>query len=969
MAISVDEYLALTSPAEQVARLAAAGHLNSTSLTQFLDDAETLVGDDPGRAEALVDLVQVAATALPADELLPRAAYLRAQIRAIQGDFAAAEALILEARESYLALNLTEDALRTTVGLIRVLGETGRYQEALRAAEAALAQINAPNELPEHSALAALLLQNCGYCYDQLGRYAEALTAYDAAESRYTALDMGDQRVQIVENRGLVLVALGQVSAGLAAFETAYASYLATEQTLYQAQTLINIGEAQLLLSNYMASLQAFEAANQRLGALGDTVDQWILLRQLADAYLALNLHSEAEAAYRQAIDALAAGGLKFHQALGLWGLGIVLLARRRLSAADEALTAAIELLRTLDNQPLLATLLIEASRLREMNGDLPSSRKWAAEALALVIDSSWTVQKIYAHLRMADLAMTTNSEEAAAQLTQAQRLVDELNLPHLRYRLDQRWGQLYALQGERTLAQHHLQAAINEIERLRSTLVHERLRASFLQDKIGAYEQLANLHLQESDPRGIRAAFAVAEQAKSRALAELIADGLQRHLDATMDEAVAAELRQLQTELSSVYNAMLGAPDDNSLRTATTAALQTRAMQLEQTISQLQLRSAVARTAAVSAKPVRTTTPKSPAWPEPMVLFHTLGDEILAFVQVGDQLELVRHLTTVGRIEELAQRLAVQWSRFRIRTQLIAAHAEQLERSARRLLQQLYNELMAPIVNLLRELLPATPDVHNLVIVPHGLLHRLPFHAFHDGERYLVEQFAISYAPSAAIFALCQQRPRRESDAAVILAAADPRIPAAEAEALAVAEHLQKRFSAVQVLMRGQATLSALRAVAGDCAILHLACHGLFRRDNPMFSALKLDDAWLMAADVAQLDLRGALVTLSACESGRSSVVAGDEILGLTYAFLSAGVASLLVSQWLVQDAATAALMERWYGHLTEATDLALALRNAQLDLMQDYPHPYYWAPFVLMGKRTSDEGVLKKGITVHEE
>src|SRR3712207_1269883 len=119
------------------------------------------------------------------------------------------------------------------------------------------------------------------------------------------------------------------------------------------------------------------------------------------------------------------------------------------------------------------------------------------------------------------------------------------------------------------------------------------------------------------------------------------------------------------------------------------------------------------------------------------------------------------------------------------------------------------------------------------------------------------------------------------------------------------------------EVLSDEHATIGALQNAASGCRILHLACHGLFRADNPMFSSLKLDDGWLTAADVMQLDLAGSFVTLSACESGRNEVFAGDELIGLARAFLGVGASTLVVSLWLVQDEATASLMEKYYERL----------------------------------------------------
>jgi CHAT domain-containing protein len=119
------------------------------------------------------------------------------------------------------------------------------------------------------------------------------------------------------------------------------------------------------------------------------------------------------------------------------------------------------------------------------------------------------------------------------------------------------------------------------------------------------------------------------------------------------------------------------------------------------------------------------------------------------------------------------------------------------------------------------------------------------------------------------------------------------------------------------------------------------------------MFSSLKLHDGWLTAADVMQLDLAGSLVTLSACESGRNEVFGGDELIGLARAFLGVGASTLVVSLWLVQDEATAALMGKYYERLRDGASPAEALRTAQLEIKDERLHPYYWAPFVLVGRR----------------
>jgi CHAT domain-containing protein len=275
------------------------------------------------------------------------------------------------------------------------------------------------------------------------------------------------------------------------------------------------------------------------------------------------------------------------------------------------------------------------------------------------------------------------------------------------------------------------------------------------------------------------------------------------------------------------------------------------------------------------------------------------------------------------------------------------------LEQSTREVLSSLHTSLVTPVEVLLEEMGIRTFDgvgaPGKLVIVPHGLLHQIPFHALFDGKRYLLERFEISYAPSARVYSLCQEKAPQRSGHALVMSVADRLIPAVEKEARAVAKHLP----GVEVLSDEQATSDALRSASSGSSILHLACHGLFRADNPMFSSLKLHDGWLTAADVMRLDLTGALVTLSACESGRNEVFAGDEPIGLTRAFLGVGASTVVVSLWLVQDEATAFLMDKYYERLCSNVRPAEALRGAQLALKDEYSHPYYWAPFILVGQR----------------
>jgi CHAT domain-containing protein len=150
---------------------------------------------------------------------------------------------------------------------------------------------------------------------------------------------------------------------------------------------------------------------------------------------------------------------------------------------------------------------------------------------------------------------------------------------------------------------------------------------------------------------------------------------------------------------------------------------------------------------------------------------------------------------------------------------------------------------------------------------------------------------------------------------------------------------------------LEGAATEARLKEAAPRHGIVHLAAHGEARLDNPTFAHLQLADGQLSTAGVFNLALDGALVTLSACETGRSVVTGGDELIGLARGFLYAGAATLVQSLWRVEDGSTARLMERFYRNLRQGQLKGASLRAAQLSLLAEGLPPYFWAPFQLVG------------------
>jgi len=260
-----------------------------------------------------------------------------------------------------------------------------------------------------------------------------------------------------------------------------------------------------------------------------------------------------------------------------------------------------------------------------------------------------------------------------------------------------------------------------------------------------------------------------------------------------------------------------------------------------------------------------------------------------------------------------------------------------------------LYDLLMRPLESIL-------PYETSLIISPDGPLYYVPFHALHDGTSYLIEHRMVSYTPSSTMLMLCHRRIAVEQGMLVVGYGSD-QLPQVTAEL----ETLTGLFPNAVIWSEEEATAERLLSQIARYHLVHLAAHARFRSDSPMLSSLSLADRRLTLAEINRLKIRADLVTLSGCETGRGRL-RGADLISLASGFLGAGVRSLLVSLWRVDDATTARLMQAFYQALQNGQGRAAALRQAQLEILAlgreytevygVYRHPAYWAPFILVGE-----------------
>ncbi|AOY78668.2 CHAT domain-containing protein [Moorena producens JHB] len=269
--------------------------------------------------------------------------------------------------------------------------------------------------------------------------------------------------------------------------------------------------------------------------------------------------------------------------------------------------------------------------------------------------------------------------------------------------------------------------------------------------------------------------------------------------------------------------------------------------------------------------------------------------------------------------------------------------------------LKQLHQLLIEPIA----ELLPTNPEAR-VTFIPHESLFLVPFPALQDASgQYLIEKHTMLTAPSIQVLDLTNQQRQLVSGEEMLVIGNPtmpqglPPLPGTETEALAIAEMFN-----TQALIGNQATKKAVVEQMSRAKIIHLATHGLLndfqRLGLPGAIALaptKTDKGFLSASEILDLKLSAELVVLSACNTGRGRVTS-DGVIGLSRSLVAAGVPSVVVSLWKVPDDSTADLMTEFYRQLQQTPDKAVALRQAMLTTLKQYPNPVEWAAFTLIGE-----------------
>ena len=890
---------------------------------------------EPARARVLADTLSEkvdAATDEPAD--------VRAALAPIR-DWVEGIALLAESRlpAALSRLGLAEQGFAALADM-RHEAETllpqmvahlllGHQDEVVRVGQLALARFEAIGDQRS----AGKVQINLGTTLSRLDRHVEAERMFRGAAARCTG--EGDAELRTMAEVGLANALTWQFKAdeALAACERAEALARTHGLTILQAQSLEARGRIEINRGGRLAALSALTHATGILARAGASPQRRLESETaLAEACHSVNLIEESLERYEQV--ATWSRDIEAPKELA-WAL----LQRSRLLARVErpadalpGLAEARALGEQLGNAAFVAAVDLCRARVERRLGDASAALASANQAGAALAGSGIVSWQLEART-LAAAARCDAGEPARAEALFEATLAEAQThgLTPVIFECLAGLGAARLALGRAGPARLAFERALASIEIDRATLPGDELRSALGIELTEVHDRLIDLSLMAGDASQLLVDI---ERGSARALALGLAAGQRSEADTT----AGTDASQQVAIAREAWRRALVAGETDRL-----AGLGREVTALEQALTRgwRQLDLAAARFGPATAEHFDPGSLRAALGPEQaLVLYRLHGDRLLSLVATAQG--IVHFVAPIGDLIARIRALRLQIDAARGAPPALDRHAAQLRQRLLVHARLLYAQLWSPIEGVLR-------GRRQVVVVPHGALHDLPFAALHDGRSWLVERHVLSHAPSAALWTAAQSRPsRREAQPrrAVVVGVAGDDLHHVTTELQAVAGTLGPGAT---VLRGDEATGRAFCEAARDAELLHLACHARFRADNPTFSYLRLADGPLPMHELARERLAAApLVVLSACETGVSRVAPGDEAIGLVRAFALSGAREVVASLWAIDDAATTALMARFYAGLGAGRSAAAALQAAQSAAAARGAHPYEWGSFV---------------------
>lgn len=917
------------------------------------------------------------------------------------------------ARESLFAANanlLTAELAANLLQKGRQLMSKNEFPKAEQAFSLSLKV----SEAAKNQAGAAAALRNLGGVNGIQGKFDKALEYFRKAAAAYETLGDDTGLGYALRGIGNVESIFGNYEKGIAAFQRSLALFEKTNDKAGQSSinsslnvvyqnvgdferaveygnralavareigdkaavgaALSNLASSMNSRGDYRSSLEFNEEALEIFEQINQSERIALTLNNIGNTYLRQNDFTVAEDYFRRGLALREKIGDRDGIARSNFKLGELKIAQASYAAALPFLKRAVELRETEAKDPAnLAAALSLTGDVYFRQNDLPKAKDFYERALTLA-DSVGDQETTAAILVSAARFNLANGERdaAAAKISRAIEIAAALNLRETLWEAQTLAGEIWLARNDKTQARQSFEAAIKTIEESRLLIAGgERERQQFFESKIKPYHALIELLIGEKKNE---AAFAFAERAKARVLLDVLQTGR-----AQLNKAMTAPEQEQEAKLRNRIYAANNQLQNEAAKEKPDAAR----------IADLQKNLAQARTALDSF-----TTLLYIAHPE---LKIQRGETSVADLNGLDKIfatadsALLEYVVTENRafvfvLAPVKKKMTLEAFPIEIKRGDLSKAIENFRgKIARRDLRfgddakKLFNLLLAPVARQIGSL-------PRLVIAPDGALWELPFQALIDNQnKYLVETAAVSYAPSLSVLAEIAGKKNKQFAETNFLGFGNPSRAAKTIseekisrpvlmgdnfadlpEAKKQVEELSKLYGANRSLIftGARATETEFKQQAGKYKILHLATHGILDDASPLYSYILLadggasgeEDGRLEARELMRMNLSANLVVLSACETGRGRIGAGEGLIGLSWAFFVAGSPTTVASLWKVESVGTTELMLNFYRRLqdnTKPASKAGALQSASIALLKSekFAHPFYWAGFSVIG------------------
>ncbi len=760
------------------------------------------------------------------------------------------------------------------VGLARLAANLGTVCQRLDDHQRALDQFIEAGELFERLGEKAGLAQvnlNAGNSLSFLDRFDEAATCYTRCEEIAYGAGLMDLWTQARYNKAYIFVLTGRYSEALGAYVELRSLFARRESRRHEA--LCDLDQCQI--------------------------------------YLHLHLPPDAALLAERAVAAFEKLEMRYEQAKATAFLGVALAQARQFGEAQVAFRRAQELFDAQTNEIWVAILQLYRAEVLFSVGRLVEAKSLAAAAAETFKRLACWEKQIVSIVLLGRIALDAGRFDEAEQYAgEVRRLAETNPIPLFEFACHALSGQIAEVRSDYSAAREHYEFAAREFEKRHTHLHHDELGITFFKGKQEIYEALVEFSLNSDDHDGDATAFAWCEKAKSRTFVDMLAHHL-RIVRSQADLALLDRVHRIRDELNGSY--LRFRPE---MRASTADG---RAADIE--LKEAELIRALEDLSKVDAEYVslqEVAVPKledlqQALQPDTAIVeYFVAGGEVLVFLITRTDFRIIRHVTPIERIHYLGGRIRVQTHRSNDASSGGTADT-QSQNALHRLLRDLHRELVAPFIN--------TVEANRLIIIPHGLMHLLPFRAFFDGEQYLGDRFDLCMAPSAAVFQSLMRR--------------GP-----------LALETENQHSSVSIETRAGLSEEALSA-----DVIRINAPITLRQDNPLLSSLEFADGVLCAPDVYSLKYKAAVLALTGRQQRAGSVVTSDDVLGLVRGFLHAGANSVLTRLWDTPAEVTEVFMEAFALSWSENKHRGNAMKRATAIVREKFGRADYWGPFTIWG------------------